>query len=168
MFTTWLWWFVTGWFILCIVPVRGPGWGVIYCSGPVIRKHLSFRIMLPFRVALPSLYPPSFRRNDFFILYIYIVLFQKHTLKGSTRAQMFPDHRTRAITPNRSRKVKKSICYFSFSLKVYLFLLVEVDAVTAVGNGFSAAVLYCTRQSSAERDLFLASTAKTTTPLLKT
>ena len=46
-------------------------WLGSYCSGPVIRKHLSFRIMLPFRVALPSLYPPSFRRNDFFILYIY-------------------------------------------------------------------------------------------------
>ena len=35
---------------------------------------------------------------------------------------MFPDHRTRAITPNRSRKVKKSICYFSlFTESLFVF-----------------------------------------------
>ena len=36
-------------------------WLGSYCSGPVIRKHLSSHIMLPFRVALRFLYPPSFR-----------------------------------------------------------------------------------------------------------
>ena len=38
MFTTWLWWFVTDWFILCLFVGS-------YCSGLVIRKFLTLTIV---------------------------------------------------------------------------------------------------------------------------
>ena len=130
MFTTWLW-FVCYRLVYTVHCACLWAWLGSYCSGPVIRKHLSSHIMLLFRVALRFLYP----------LHLYTL----HTVLFRKQSNVFP-----------------------YSLKVYLVLFVEVDAVTAVGNSFSAAVLYCTRQRSAESNLFLASTAKTTTPLLKT
>ena len=70
-------------------------WLGSYCSGPVIRKHLSSHIMLLFRVELRFLYPPSFRTYSALSKTEQCYSKRQH----NTRAQIFPDHRTRAITP---------------------------------------------------------------------